>query len=103
VLGGIGGLVAGATVFALPGIGPVVAAGIWAGLGGGALGALVGGVASVDLSEGWELTYQTVHAGHVLVAVHADSEDEARRATELLKAHGAERIRRFDVRGRPVS
>lgn len=102
-LGGIGGLVAGATALQLPGIGAVVAAGIWAGLAGSTVGAFVGGVASVDLSEDWELTYQSVHDGNVLVAVHGDSEDEARQATAVFEATGAESIRRFDARGRRVS
>ncbi len=72
-------------------------------VGGHTVGAFVGGVASVDLSEDWELTYQSVHDGNVLVAVHGDSEDEARQASEVVAAAGAEFTRRFDASGRLVS
>lgn len=101
VAGGLAGLAA----FTIPGVGPVVGSGIWAATGagalaGGAVGGFVGGVASIDLADDWELTYQSVREGRVLVAVHADDSSEGDRAAAALERAGAEMVLHFDADGR---
>lgn len=104
VAGGVIGLVA----FSLPGVGPVIGAGIWSATGagaaaGGAIGGFVAGVASIDLAEDWELTYQSVRDGRALVAVHAETMDEADRAKAALdKASPEDETLLFDAHGRSI-
>lgn len=102
------GALAGAAAFAIPGVGPVVGAGIWGAAfagaaAGGAVGGMVGGVASIDLSEDWELTFgEDLRGGHVLVAVHADDEEGAEKARQILEEEKPNRIERMDSEGRLV-
>ena len=103
----IGGL-AGAAAFVIPGVGPAIGTGIWAavaagGVAGGAVGGMVGGVASIDLNDEWELTFQdALKGGKVLVAVHADGEEQAAKARQTLEKHGPEKIEDLDAEGRPA-
>ena len=89
-VGAIAGLVGGALAFGIPGIGPVLGTGIWAAvIGGAGLGAGVGGVASgvaaAGTDETWAQTYQeSVRAGHVLVAVSANSYSDLEKAERVL-------------------
>ncbi len=105
VVGSVLGALAGAAAFAIPGIGPGIGTGIFAamaagGIGGGAVGGMVGGIGSMELSENWELTFQeALRGGKVVVVVHADSDDEARRAAEVLEKEQPERIERMDAEG----
>lgn len=94
VLGGGAGLLAGLGLLAIPGLGPVVAAG-WlaatltgAGLGAAA-GGLVGSLAGVGVSaEDAEVMAEGVRRGGTLVTVRADGAAAAR-AEEILEDHGA--------------
>src|SRR5438270_5108640 len=75
-LGTVAGAVAGTVAFMIPGIGPGIGAGIWAAtlggaVAGGAVGGVAGGVAATNQSEDWELTFDEVAEGRVLVAAHA--------------------------------
>jgi hypothetical protein len=86
----VAGFLAGLAAFAIPGVGPVIGAGVWAAtiggaVAGGSVGGVVAGVRSIDVSEAWELTYQSVREGHVVAGVHSDEEDEVRKATEALQ------------------
>ncbi|MDN4076104.1 MULTISPECIES: general stress protein [Fictibacillus] len=80
VLGGVGGLLAGVGALAIPGIGPIVAAGpIAATLGGAAIGAgaggLVGALVGMGVPEEEAEEYQNyVESGKILVLVDADAE-----------------------------
>jgi len=104
VLGGL----AGAAAFVIPGVGPAIGTGIWAalaagGVAGGAVGGMVGGVASIDLNDEWELTFQdALKGGKVLLAVHADGEEQAAQARGILEEHGPEKMEDLDAEGRPV-
>ena len=104
VLGGL----AGAAAFVIPGVGPVIGSGIWAavaaaGVAGGAVGGMVGGVASIDLNDEWELTFQdALKGGKVLVAVHADDEEQAAEARRTLEEHGPEKVVDLDADGKPL-
>jgi hypothetical protein len=103
--GGIAGLIAGALAFAIPGVGPVIGAGVWAAaaggaVAGGAVGGVIGGISAVGLNEAWELTYQSVRAGRVLVGVHSDDRGDVDRGADILREHGALSVDRFDRGGR---
>ena len=106
--GGIAGLIAGAVAFAIPGVGPVIGAGVWAAIAGGAVaggavGGVIGGVSSLDMTEAWELTYQSVRKGQILVGVHSEDADEADHAAEILRGEDALAVERFDRRGKRLS
>ena len=95
LLGGALGWLAGIGSLAIPGVGPFIAAGpIMAALGGAAVGATVGGIAGALIGMGIpEIEAKRyegkVRGGNLLVAVHVDSGDEQKRATEILKRAGA--------------
>ncbi|MCJ2021444.1 hypothetical protein MKK84_29185 [Methylobacterium sp. E-065] len=78
VLGGGAGLLAGLGLLAIPGLGPVVAAGwlvatVTAAGVGAAAGGLIGGLTGAGLSEGEAETYaEGVRRGGTLVTVRAD-------------------------------
>lgn len=97
-IGGTLGLLAGIGAIAIPGVGPLIAAGpivaTLAGLGlgttvGGLLGALVGlGIPEYEAKrfEG------RIKEGGVLLSAHCDTADEIARAKDILKRTGAEHI-----------
>jgi len=95
VVGGTIGLLAGIGALAIPGLGPFIAAGpLMAALSGAAAGAAIGGIAGALIGMGIpELEAKRyegkVRGGNLLVAVHVDSGDEQKRATEILKRAGA--------------
>jgi hypothetical protein len=107
-VGTVLGALAGAAAFVIPGIGPAVGTGIFAalaagGIAGGAVGGMVGGIGSMDLSESWELTFQeALRGGKALVAVHADSGDEAREAATVLEKEHPEKVELLDADGNPL-
>ncbi|MGN7356922.1 YsnF/AvaK domain-containing protein [Paenibacillus sp. SAF-054] len=84
VLGGVAGLLAGLGALAIPGIGPIVAAGpIAATLTGAAVGAgtggLVGGLVGLGIPEDQAKEYDSdVKSGRILVMVDADDTQENR-------------------------
>lgn len=94
VVGGAGGLLTGLGMMAIPGIGPVVAAG-WlvatavGAVGGAAVGAVTGGIigsltnAGVDEREA-HVYAEGVRRGGTLVAVRADDENDALKARDVL-------------------
>jgi len=97
VLGGLAGLAAGAGALAIPGIGPIIAAGPISGvLAGAASGGVAGGLLDwgVPEEEGKKIE-QDVKQGKVLVAVSA-SEESASKAEDVLRNHGAENIKVHD-------
>lgn len=99
VLGGAAGLVVGLMGLAIPGIGPIVAAGpIAAALAGAGVGAvaggLIGGLTGVGVSEDDASYYaESVRRGGALVTVRAD-DARADEAANLMRNHGAVDIER---------
>ena len=97
-VGGAVGLLAGLGALAIPGVGPLIAAGpimgALAGLGvGGALGGLVGGLVGMGIPEYEAKRYEgRVKDGGILLSVHCDSSDEVSTAKDVLKAAGADDI-----------
>ena len=97
-IGGTLGLLAGIGALAIPGVGPLIAAGpimgALAGLGvGGAVGGLVGALVGMGIPEYEAKRYEgRVKDGGILLSVHCDSSDEISRAKDIFKATGAEDI-----------
>ena len=97
-LGGTLGLLAGLGALAIPGVGPLIAAGpimgALAGLGiGGAVGGLLGALVGMGIPEYEAKRYEgRVKDGGILISVHCDTSDEVSRAKDLLKEAGGEDI-----------
>ena len=104
-VGGIGGLIAGIAGLAIPGIGPILAAGpiaaaLGGALGGAGLGAaaggLIGALTDMGVPEEQAREYEDhVRQGKTLVTVRAISDNEADRASNIMEVQGA-----VDVEGR---
>ena len=97
-VGGTLGLLAGLGALAIPGVGPLIAAGpimgALAGLGiGSAVGGLVGALVGMGIPEYEAKRYEgRVKDGGILVSVHCDSSEEVSRAKDLLKEAGGEDV-----------
>ena len=98
VLGGALGLLAGIGVLAIPGMGPLIAAGpimaSLAGIGaGGAVGGVIGSLVGMGIPEYEAKRYEgRVKAGGVLPSVHCDTDAQIATAKDMLKETGAEDI-----------
>jgi len=85
-------------LLAIPGIGPFIAAGpIMAALAGagalGTLGGVVGALVGMGIPEYEAKRYEgRVKHGGILLSVHCDNHDWAKRGEEILKRTGAEDI-----------
>ena len=98
ILGGALGWLVGIGSLAIPGVGPFIAAGpIMAALGGVAIGATVGGIAGALIGMGIP-EYEAkryegrIHAGGILVSVHAENAEEIAEARKVFEADGAKDI-----------
>ena len=98
VLGGALGWLAGIGALAIPGIGPFIAAGpIVAALAGagaaGAVGGITGALIGYGVPEYEAKRYEgRIRSGGILLSVHADSAEWAKRASELLTQTGGQDI-----------
>lgn len=98
VLGGALGLLAGIGALAIPGVGPLIAAGpLMAALSGAAAGAAVGGVAGglvgMGIPEIEAKRFENrISEGNILLSVHARDGDEVSKAKEIYKNHNAEDV-----------
>ena len=98
VLGGALGLLAGIGALAIPGVGPLIAAGpimaALAGVGvGGAVGGLTGALIGMGIPEYEAKRYEGyLKKGGILLSVHCDTSDEISRAKEILKNTHAEDV-----------
>ena len=97
-IGGTLGLLAGIGALAIPGVGPLIAAGpimgALAGLGvGGAVGGIVGALIGMGIPEYEAKRYEgRVKDGGTLLSVHCDTAEEITLAKASLKASNAEDI-----------
>ena len=97
-LGGTLGLLAGIGALAIPGVGPLIAAGpimgALAGLGvGAAAGGLIGALVGMGIPEYEAKRYAgRVKDGGILISVHCDNSDWVSKAKDILKRGGAEDI-----------
>jgi tetrahydromethanopterin S-methyltransferase subunit C len=95
VIGGSLGVLAGIGALAIPGVGPLIAAGpIMAGLAGlgvgGAIGGLVGALVGMGIPEYEAKRYEgQVKGGGTLLSVHCDTAEQISRAKDLLRGTGA--------------
>ncbi len=98
VLGGALGWLAGIGSLAIPGVGPLIAAGpilaTLTGIGvGGMAGGIVGGLVGFGIPEYEAKRYEgRVRTGQILLSVHCDNSEWVKRAKETLAATGAEDI-----------
>ncbi|MEQ1503218.1 MAG: DUF3341 domain-containing protein [Myxococcota bacterium] len=106
-LGGAIGLLAGIGALAIPGVGPLIAAGpILATLSGAAVGAAVGGLSGALVGMGIpELEAKfyegKIKDGNILVAVHTTDSEETRRAREILDKEGATDVKVASAKAPP--
>ncbi|MGB9244201.1 MAG: hypothetical protein WCC03_12675 [Candidatus Acidiferrales bacterium] len=97
VLGGTLGLLAGIGALAIPGVGPLIAAGpVMAALAavgvGGAVGGFTGALIGLGIPEYEAKRYEGRLQEAILLSVHCDTSDEIKRAEETMKNTGAEDI-----------
>ena len=98
VIGGTLGWLAGIGALAIPGIGPLMAAGpivaALAGVGlGGTVGGLTGALIGMGIPEYEAKRYEgRVRKGGILLSAHCDNSDWVKRAGEILHRTGAEDI-----------
>jgi hypothetical protein len=98
VLGGTLGLLAGIGALAIPGVGPLIAAGpimaALAGVGvGGAVGGFTGALIGLGIPEYEAKRYEgRMQKGAILLSVHCETSDEVKRAKDLMRGTGAEDI-----------
>jgi hypothetical protein len=97
-VGGTLGLLAGIGALAIPGVGPLIAAGpimgALAGVGvGGVVGGLIGALVGMGIPEYEAKRYEgRIKKGNILLSVHTDSSDWAKKAKTILEETGAEDI-----------
>lgn len=102
VVGGTLGLLAGIGALAIPGVGPLIAAGpivaSLAGLGiGGAVGGMVGALVGMGIPEYEAKRYEGhMKDGGTLLSVHCETTEEEAAAMDALKATGAQDISAAD-------
>jgi hypothetical protein len=98
IIGGSLGLLAGVGALAIPGVGPLIAAGpimgALAGLGvGGAVGGVVGALVGMGIPEFEAKRYEgAVKDGGTLLSVHCDTDHQIDAAKHALKETGARDI-----------
>jgi hypothetical protein len=98
VVGGTLGWLAGIGALAIPGVGPLIAAGpivaALTGVGvGGAIGGITGALIGMGIPEYEAKRYEgRVKEGGMLLSVHSDSSDWTSKAKDVLKQTGAEDI-----------
>jgi hypothetical protein len=98
VVGGALGWLAGIGALAIPGVGPLIAAGpIVAALAGAGLGGTVGGLSGALIGLGFP-EYEAkryegrINKGAFLLSVHSDNSEWTKRAKDILAGTGAEEI-----------
>jgi hypothetical protein len=98
ISGGVLGWLTGIGVLAIPGLGPLIAAGpIVAALAGvgavGAVGGMIGGLAGMGVPEYEAKRFEgRIKQGGILMSVHCDNDDWVKRARDLLRQTGAESV-----------
>lgn len=99
-LGGVAGLLAGVGALAIPGIGPIVAAGPLAGvLSGAVTGGVAGGLIDLGIPEERGRQYEeNLKQGGVLAVIET-SDDKARDASSILRENGAKDVEAHGGKG----
>ena len=99
-LGGLAGLLAGVGALAIPGIGPIVAAGpLAAALSGAVAGGVAGGLIDFGIPEQEGRRYENeLKQGNALAIIKAEG-DKAEIAESILQQSGANEVQVFDGNG----
>lgn len=98
IIGGTVGLLAGIGVLAIPGLGPLIAAGpiiaALTGIGsGGVVGGIIGALVGMGIPEYEAKRYEgRIKEGGILLSVHCDDAEWVSKAKLVLKDSGAEDI-----------
>src|SRR5579884_37015 len=98
IIGGALGWLAGIGALAIPGIGPLIAAGpivaMLSGIGvGGALGGVIGALTGLGIPEYEAKRFEgRIRKGGILLSVHCDNSDWVKRAKQVLDQTGAEDV-----------
>jgi hypothetical protein len=98
VIGGTLGLLAGIGALAIPGVGPLIAAGpimaALAGIGvGGAVGGFTGALIGMGIPEYEAKKYEgRLQKGGILFSVHCNTSEQIKRAKEIVERTGGEDI-----------
>ena len=98
VVGGALGWLAGIGALAIPGLGPLIAAGpivaTLAGVGaGGAIGGITGALVGMGIPEYEAKRYEgRIKEGGILLSVHSDNSDWTSKAKDILERTGADDI-----------
>lgn len=92
-IGGLAGLALGAGALAIPGFGPLIAAGpIAAAISGAATGGVAGGLVDYGIPEEKGREYEgRLRKGKMMVSIKAD-DMKAQEAASSLRQHGAENV-----------
>jgi len=104
IFGGAAGWLIGIGALAIPGIGPIVAAGALATtLGGAAVGAVAGGLIGALVGAGVPeedaRTYEThVKEGRILITAQTATAQQAQAAHDAFDRHGGSEVRAYDRR-----
>lgn len=93
VIGGLAGLLIGAGLVAIPGLGIIAAAGPITGLiGGAATGGIIGGLVDLGIPEEESRKYESdIKSGKVVFSMKTDDE-KVESISDILKVNGAERV-----------
>jgi uncharacterized membrane protein len=92
-LGGVAGLLAGVGALAIPGIGPIVAAGPLAGaLSGAVTGGVAGGLIDLGIPEERGRQYESELKQGGILAVIETSDEKVDDASEILRQNGAKDV-----------
>ncbi len=93
-LGALGGLLAGVGALAIPGIGPIVAAGpLAATLSGAVAGGIGGGLLDMGIPEERGKQYEEdVKQGRILCVVETDDDKRAEAAVRIMQEAGADDV-----------
>jgi len=93
MLGGLAGLAMGAGALAIPGIGPIVAAGPIAGLfSGAATGGIAGSLIDWGIPAERSRYYESrIKQGNIMVSVRTD-ENKAKDAADILRRYGSQDV-----------
>ncbi len=96
-LGALGGILAGAGAIAIPGIGPILAAGpLAAGLTGAVAGGIAGGLIDLGIpEEAGQQFEEDVKQGRLLAIVETDDDEQVGRVQSLLEEYGADEVQSF--------
>ncbi len=93
IIGGLAGLLIGAGLVAIPGLGIIAAAGPITGLiGGAATGGIIGGLVDMGIPEEESKRYETDIKGGKVVFTMKTDEDKVDDVKGILQSNGAERV-----------